>query len=118
MTGFVENLKRTQHNRVWLMNSLYIVSAVILLAFLLCLLDLFDCVRKLTKPISVKQVHNANWLLKRYLHFKEQGDIHSIVQWQTEVHEHLQRVDIVSDAKAFPSSADKNVVPFPSKDKT
>lgn len=99
------------------MNSLYLVSVVILLTLLLCLLDLLACIRIFTKPTSTKQVHNANWLLKRYLHFKEQGDIHSIVQWQTEVHEHLQRVDIVSDAKAFPSSADKNVVPFPSKDK-
>ena len=100
------------------MNSLYIVSAVILLTLLLCLLDLLACIRIFSKPASTKQVHNANWLLKRYLHFKEQGDIHSIVQWQTEVHEYLQRADIVSGAKTFPSSTDENVVPFPSKDKT
>lgn len=96
------------------MSSLYIVSAVIVLVLLMCVLDLIAWIREVRSTSTSNNVDNAKWLLKQYLYFKEQGDIHSIVKWQRDVSQYLLETNDEIELKASKNITNRKVIPFPS----
>lgn len=100
------------------MNSLFIASAVIVLTLFVLVLDALVLYKSLRKVPEDRGQQNANGLLKRYIEFKKQGDIHSIVQWQDEVHQHLQQLDEHPSTTHRSISTKHNVLRFPARGKT
>lgn len=99
------------------MNSLYIASGILALTLLLFCLDLVAWLKAVLSEPKIKQVNAANWLLKRYLHFKEQGDIHSIVEWQSEVKHYLKQEYEQTSVPSETETTSHKVVSFPTKQK-